>query len=120
MTELKSLREFLEVALKAVAPATDIMGNPQIGGDGKPVMEPVVDIREIVKRLADRFMFKDIEKLIPSLKEERERKQIKNQAETKKTSPQSNLPGLGSPSGGGNQPSPIPPQGGQNEAKGVV
>ena len=120
MTELRSLREFLEVALKAVAPATDIMGNPQIGGDGKPVMEPVVDIREIVKRLADRFMFKDIEKLIPSLKEERERKQIKNQAETKKTSPQSNLPGLGSPSGGGIIASPIPPQGGQNEAKGVV
>jgi len=120
MEELKNLLTFLEIALKAVVPATDVMGKPVIGGDGKPVLEPVIDIREIVKRIADRFMFKDIEKLIPSLREERERQQMKNQSATKTSTPQKpNVPALGNPSGGG-MPSPVPSQGGQAEAKGVV
>ncbi len=118
MTELKNLMAFLDIAMKAVAPVKDVMGNPQIGGDGKPIVEPIVDIREIVKRIADRFMFKDIEKLIPSLKEERERKQIRNKAANTPKKP--NVPALGSSSGGGMNATPLPPQGGQSQAEGVI
>ncbi len=122
MNELKNLLTFLDIAMKAVAPAKDVMGNPAIGGDGKPILEPVVDIREIVKRIADRFNFKDIERLIPSLAEERERKQAKNQSATNTgTSKKPGVPAPGNPQGGGIPSPSIPPQGGQQaEAKGVI
>ncbi|MBC8473350.1 MAG: hypothetical protein H8D54_00890 [Candidatus Omnitrophica bacterium] len=67
--ELKNLMAFLEVALKAQVPG-------QTGEDGKPILEMVVDIREIIIRIADQFMFKDPEKLIPSLKKEREEREF--------------------------------------------
>ncbi len=116
MSELKNLLTFLDIAMKAVAPAKDVMGNPQIGGDGKPIVEPIVDIREIVKRIADRFMFKDLEKLIPSLQEERERKAIQSQAKK----PQPNVPALGKTGGSNPNTPPQLPPGSKSQAQGVV
>lgn len=75
--EIQNLLTFLEISLKALVPKLDPMGNPTPGADGKTVMENLVDIREIIKRLAQIFGFKDIEKLIPSLVEEREREEIR-------------------------------------------
>lgn len=129
--ELKNLFTFLDVALKAVAAKLDNAGNPQPGPDGKTVMEAIIDIREICKRIADRFMFKDIEKLIPSLKKEREAKEFNNKKKKaieemkKKASPQ--RPGVtplpGRPQGGG-MLSSVSPLGGQqgqsSQAKGEV
>ena len=75
--EIQNLLTFLEISLKALVPKLDPMRNPTPGEDGKTVMENLVDIREIIKRLAQIFGFKDIEKLIPSLIEEREREEIR-------------------------------------------
>jgi len=76
-TEIQYLLKFLETSLNAVAPALDEMGNPIMGQDGKPVMIPKADVGEIIKRLAEQFSFKDIEKLLPYLKAEREEKEIR-------------------------------------------
>lgn len=133
-TELKNLFVFLDVALKAVAAKLDNVGNPQIGADGKTIMEAIIDVREICKRIADRFMFKDIEKLIPSLKKEREAREF-NQKKKKMieelkgkapiTPPQ--RPGVIPVPGrlpGGGMLSSVSPLGGQqgqpSEAKGEV
>ena len=83
MTELNNLFKFFELALKAVAPQIDPDGQPKQGPEG-PVMEPVIDIREVVKMIADRFMFKDVEKLIPSLKKERETREFNQRQAQKK------------------------------------
>ena len=108
MTELRNLFTFLDVALKALAPKLDPMGNPMLGSDGKPIMEMIVDIREIVKRIADRFRFKEIEKLIPSLKIEREmRERI---AEAKRKGEEMGKKAL--PVKAGSIPMPVRPQGG--------
>lgn len=72
--ELKSLDMFLNTCLKAQVP-----GKP--GPDGQPSMEMVADIREIIKRIAERLMLKDIEKLIPSLKKEREAREFNKKKE---------------------------------------
>ena len=44
-----------------------VTGNetPVVGPDGKPAMKPVVELPEVVRRIAELFRFKDIEKLIP-------------------------------------------------------
>jgi len=121
--ELKNLMAFLEVALKAQVP-----GPP--GADGQPTMEMVADIREIIKRIAETFMFKDPEKLIPSLKKEREEREfnkkkekmleeIKEMAEKGKSRQDEGV--IPVPSGGGAVSSVPPPAGGQaSGAKGEV
>lgn len=130
--ELKNLFSFLDIALKAVAAKLDNAGNPQLGPDGKPIMEAIIDIREICKRIADRFMFKDIEKLMPSLKKEREAREFNNKQkkaveELKKKKSSSPRPGVnpvpGPPQGGGTLSSVSPPggqQGQSSQAKGEV
>jgi len=131
MTELKNLFAFLDVALKAVAAKLDDAGNPQIGPDGKTIMEAIIDIREICKRIADRFMFKDVEKLIPSLKKEREAKEFNNKQKkaVEELKKKSSSPGPGVnpvpgrlPGGGmlSSVSSPGEQQGQSSEAKGEV
>ncbi|GAH36011.1 unnamed protein product, partial [marine sediment metagenome] len=131
MTELKNLFTFLDLALKAVAPKIGPDGQPQMGPEG-PIMEAIIDIREVVKRIGDRFMFKDIEKLIPSLKKEREAKEF-NQRNRKKMEEAKErigktrrepgpavIPVAGRSPGGG-MVSSVSPSGGQaSEAKGEV
>jgi len=131
MTELKNLFTFFDLALKAVAPKIGPDGQPQQGPEG-PVMEAIIDIREIVKRIADRFMFKDPEKLIPSLKKEREAREFnkrndKKAEETKAKLEESRkgpgpgiIPGPGRLPGGGAVSSVSPPGGQSSEAKGEV
>ena len=126
MTELEMLMTFFELGLKAYVPAKDPINGLTLppGPDGKPQMEPVLDIREIIKRIADRSNFKDIEKLIPSLTEERERKESANRLKEQaaKTPQKPGVPAPGSPSGRGTL-SPMLPQGGQQnnpQARGVV
>ena len=124
MAELKNLFTFFDLALKAVAPKLDDMGNQQPGQDGKPVMEMIIDIREIVKRIADRFMFKNIEDLIPSLRAEREKKQAmgkrKREMEELKNAPPGKRTGGPRPvrsSGiGAEKFSTVPMAGGQGQA----
>ena len=131
ITELKNLFTFFDLAQKALAPKIGPDGQPQQGPEG-PVMEAVIDIREICKRIADRFMFKDKEKLIPSLKKEREAKEFfrrekkkREEAEaklgkTRKEAGPGVIPGPGRSPGGG-MLSSVSPSGGQaSEAKGEV
>ncbi len=128
--ELKNLMAFLEVSLKAVAPKLGPDGNPIPGADGKPVMEMVADIREILKRIADQFMFKDIEKLIPSLKREREEREFNKKKEKlleearelgKKGKSRQKEGDIPVPSGGGAVSSvPLPTGGAVSGAKGEV
>jgi hypothetical protein len=124
LNELKSLMTFLEILMKAYVPKKDPITGKELppGPDGKPQMEPVGDIREVISRIADRFMFKDKEKLIPSLKIEREKQALieeyrKKQEQNKKMPAE---PASGSPSSG-NMVSPVFPQGGQKQpAEGQV
>lgn len=81
--EIKNLLDFMKISAGATAPAmeSDAFGNekPAFGPDGKPVMKPYVDLKEIIRRIAELFRFKDIEKLIPEeekAKEERTRPAI--------------------------------------------
>ncbi len=132
ITELKNLFTFLDLGLKTLVPKLDKAGNQIPGADGKPVMEMIIDIREVVKRIADRFMFKDKEKLIPSLKREREAREFnkrnaKKMKEFKGKAAKSRKkvgPGVIPVSGrslGGDMLSSVSPSGGQtSEAKGEV
>jgi hypothetical protein len=111
MSELKNLMAFLEIALKAYMTRKDpLTGQPMYGPEGQPLLDQVIDIREICIRIADQFMFKNKEKLIPSLKLDREKEEIiKKNREKKEPGP------AGSPSGGGLVPSEINfPSGGQS------
>jgi len=135
MTELQNLFTFFDLALKALAPKLDEMGNQISGADGKPIMEAIIDIREICKRIADRFMFKDPEKLIPSLKKEREAREFNKReakkmeeikekiAKSRKKAGPGIIPVPGRSPGGGAVSSVFPPggqQGQASEAKGEV
>ena len=73
--------------MNAVAPQTDAMGQPIIDAEGKPVVAPLVDQREIIKRIADKLGFEDVEELIPSLKEEREAREIRAHEEKLRQQP---------------------------------
>ena len=128
MTELKNLFSFFDLSLKALAPKLDERGQQISGADGKPAMEAVIDIREVVKMIADRFMFKDVEKLIPSLKKEREAKEFNQRNRKKMEEAKENIksrqmpgsiPGPGNAGAGvvSSTPSPV---GGASEAKGEV
>ena len=128
MSELKNLFAFLDLGLKALAPRLGLDGNPIMGGDGKPVMEPIIDIREVVKMIGDRFMFKDIEKLIPSLKKEREAKEFNQRNREKMEEAKAGIkartipgaiPGPGK-AGRGAVSSAVRPVGGPPPAKGEV
>ncbi|MDD5006568.1 MAG: hypothetical protein PHS33_08745 [Candidatus Omnitrophica bacterium] len=67
--EIRNLLDFMKIGANAMIPAMekDLMGNEQpiYGEDGKPAMKPFVNLTEIVRRIAELFKFKDIEKLIP-------------------------------------------------------
>ena len=130
ITELKNLFTFLDLGLKALAPKLDEMGQQIPGPDGKPIMEMIIDIREVVKRIADRFMFKDKEKLIPSLKKEREAKEFnkknaKRMEEFKEKATKSRqktdvIPVSGETGRGVVSSASLPPGGQASEAKGEV
>ena len=66
--ELRNLLEFLQILATAVVPATDESGQQVSGEDGKPQMEPVGDIQEVVKRIAELMDFDHIDLLLPKLK----------------------------------------------------
>lgn len=118
-TELKNLLTFFELALKAYMPKKDPFTKEEIyTPDGKPMMEMVMDIREICKRIADRFSFKDIEKLIPSLKRDRELQEAIEKARKEREKESNNsrqkpvTPATGNPLSGNVLPQSLP-QGGQ-------
>ena len=66
--ELRNLLEFLQILATAVVPATDESGQQIQSEDGKPQMEPVGDIQEVVKRIAELMDFDHIDLLLPKLK----------------------------------------------------
>ena len=73
--ELKNLLQFFQIAIQAVVPKTDENGQQVPGPDGKPQMEPVADIAEIIKRAAQLMDFDDLDALLPGLKALREKQQ---------------------------------------------
>ncbi len=116
--EMANLLKLTDIAPLFVKPATDPMGNVQIGEDGKPVMQPVFNLEEIAKRVGEDMNFRDLEKLIPGLAEERERKEAQKTAKTAEQSTsatppkglaEKNPPLLANPAG----MRPPPNQGGQ-------
>lgn len=67
--EKQELLQLLSIAPTALKPALDPMGKVQMGADGKPVMIPAFDIEKIAERIGESMNFKDLEELIPGLKE---------------------------------------------------
>lgn len=96
--ELANLLKLTEIAPLYMKPATDPMGYVQTDGEGKPVMVPVYNLEEIAKRVGEDMNFSDLEKLIPGLREEREKKEAQmtaNQAGVKSTTPAAPQQGAG-------------------------
>ena len=99
--ETEKLIRFLEVTLKATAPAIDEMGNPMLDANGEPIPIPKADVAEIIKRIAELSGFKNLEDLLPSLRQKR----LAEQGLAAGT-PQGSLPSAQSPEG-----SPVSPAG---------
>jgi len=70
--ELRNLLEFLQILRDTVVPVLQ-NGQQVPGADGKPQMEPVGDIQEVIKRIAQLMQFEDIDLLLPKLKELRDK-----------------------------------------------
>ncbi len=70
--ELQNLLEFLQILRDTVVPVLQD-GQQVPGADGKPQMEPVGDIQEVIKRIAQLMQFEDIDLLLPKLKELRDK-----------------------------------------------
>lgn len=83
--ELRNLLEFLQILRDTLVPVLKD-GQQVPGEDGKPQMEPVGDIQEIIKRIAELMDFDDIDLLLPKLKELREKqkaaRKVKQQRQT--------------------------------------
>lgn len=108
--EFLNLLKFFELSLKAQEPMLNQQtGRPEIGGDGKPVMQPIGSIAEIMKRCGVALNFDDLEKLIPKIKEMREAKEAKNV-------PRPAAPTAGNAVG----IPPVPTAGGQQGIRGFV
>ncbi len=75
--DLQNLLKLTEIAPMFMKPAYDPMGQPIMGGDGKPAMQPVFDLEEIAKRVGEDMNFTNLEKLIPGLAEAREKEEAK-------------------------------------------
>ena len=94
--ELANLLKLTDIAPMYMKPATDPMGNTQTDSEGKPVMIPVYNLEEIAKRVGENMNFPDLEKLIPGLREEREKKEAQTTANKAGTStPATPQQGLG-------------------------
>ena len=115
-TEIKSLLEFMKISAGAMVPVmkTNMMTGdqePVTGEDGKPSMKPVVQLAEVVRRIAELFRFKDIEKLLPE-EEKMEKPKPPKQLNPPQTASQSGMAGRSTPTaqsggylgaGGGNR-----------------
>jgi hypothetical protein len=75
--DLQNLLKLTEIAPMFMKPAYDPMGQPIMGGDGKPAMQPVFNLEEIAKRVGEDMNFSNLEKLIPGLAEAKEREEAK-------------------------------------------
>ena len=95
--ELRNLLEFLQILRDTLVPVMKD-GQQVPGEDGKPQMEPVGDIQEVVKRVAQLMEFEDIDLLLPKLKQLRERQKAakklnkQRQEQEKQARAQSGLP----------------------------
>lgn len=89
--DIENLMRFFELSLRAQEPMLNQQtGRPEMGGDGKPVMQPIGNMFEIMKKCGVALNFDDLEKLIPKIKEMREAKQ---------NVPQPTAPTVGTPAG---------------------
>ncbi|MFZ7134333.1 MAG: hypothetical protein ACOWWR_18460 [Eubacteriales bacterium] len=114
--ELQSLMGYLEIGMKAAMPATNPDGTTKYGPDGQPQMEPVLDIREICKRIGERMRFDDLDKLIPSMKIDKKKQALEEKQKIEQMKKDRNpvekltggSPTPGGPGGGSNSLSPLP------------
>lgn len=85
--EMQNLLKFFELVIQAKEPMIDpTSGQPVIGGDGQPVMEPIGDIAEVIKRCGVALNFKNIEKLIPKIYEYKKKMERKESAQPEQPS----------------------------------
>lgn len=77
---IANLLKFLDIAPKILKPQFLPNGEVQTNEEGQPVMVPVFDMEEIGKRIGENMKFPDLEELIPSLREKRERKEFQEKA----------------------------------------
>ncbi|MCK4576251.1 hypothetical protein KAU34_07575, partial [candidate division WOR-3 bacterium] len=100
--EMQNLLKFFELVIQAKEPMIDPgSGQPVIGGDGQPVMEPIGDIGEVIKRCGVALNFKNIEKLIPKIYEYKKKQKLNSTQAGQPTSANANeSPLLGGMGGG--------------------
>ena len=100
--ELANLLKLTEIAPMFMKPTYNPDGTPALDGEGKPQMQPVFNLEVIAKRVGEDMNFRDLEELIPGLKEERERKEAQKTANkaAQSTAARPQQPGLA----GGNPP----------------
>ena len=113
--ELVNLIKVLDIAPMILKPAYNPDGTPAMDGEGKPAMVPVFNLEEIGKRIGEDMNFRDLEELIPGLKEAREKKEAQTTANKAGTStpatPQQGL-GRGTPPPSTNLVGNVPGAGG--------
>ncbi|MFH0701411.1 MAG: hypothetical protein V2A62_03160, partial [Candidatus Woesearchaeota archaeon] len=87
--------------IQAKEPMVDeTTGQPIIGGDGQPVMEPIGDIAEVIKRCGVALNFKNVEKLIPRIYEYKKKMEQKSAQPEQPTSGKVIAPPLSGGMGG--------------------
>ena len=106
--EMQNLLKFFELVIQAKEPMIDEKtGQPIIGGDGQPVMEPIGDIAEVIKRCGVALNFKNVEKLIPRIYEYKKKMERKSAQPDQPTSGNVIAPplsgGMGGTQMGGNR-----------------
>ena len=80
--ELQNLLQLTEIAPMFMRPTYNPDGTPAMDGEGKPAMEPVFNLEEIAKRVGEDMNFRNLEDLIPGLKDKREQEEAKKAHET--------------------------------------
>ena len=102
---IQNLLLLLKIAPTALEAAISPNGEIQTGEDGQSVMKPVFDMGAIGKKIGEHMRVEDLEELIPSLRDKREREEFKaeQQAKIKKDKKIAEIPSSATSSKGSGQ-----------------